>query len=461
MKAFIACFFSLLGASLTFSQSDEFDELPLNGIATYEQLRQQYYIGALYLSKLTQDADAILDSSDIKRMDLRIMIDKWTPRRFSQQWKQAILINNDQASLERFSAQILLFLNMPKEHLISGDRITIDSSPDLGVSVYLNKQKVFTENNHAFFTVLLNAWIGQRPPSSEFKNNILSLSANNNANDMLVAYERLIPTDNRAALIKKWIGQPLQKTTMVTAPPPIDAPPGAYTAVTAKRITDTALDNTPPDTKQTTLVKTTTTTAVATITATNKSVDNTEPLLSGMTADASASTETTALANPSIPDVKKEATASQTLSTPAGQQLQPTIDRSLKTPELTPVKTAVTESIAIQIPADNTPESSSPRKPEQASPLAQYRSEILNLTYKNAQYPKRAMSFKQEGIVIVRVRLDRTGDVLDMLETTSSDYKLLNNAALKAVRKTAPFPAVPDDVLGDIVEISLPFSFKL
>ena len=61
----------------------------------------------------------------------------------------------------------------------------------------------------------------------------------------------------------------------------------------------------------------------------------------------------------------------------------------------------------------------------------------------------------------MRVRLDRTGDVLDMLETTSSDYKLLNNAALKAVRKTAPFPAVPDDVLGDIVEISLPFSFKL
>ena len=200
----IACVFFLLSAPMSFSQSDDFDTIPLNGLATYEQLRKQYYVGALYLKQINQNADAVLGSLGVKRMDVRIVIDKWSPRRFSQQWNQAILINNDQASLEKFSAQILAFLEMPKDNLISGDRITIDMDPELGTTVYLNNQKVFTESDNAFFNVLLNTWIGQRPPSTDFKNNILSLSMDKPATEMLVTYESLVPTDSREKVIAQW-----------------------------------------------------------------------------------------------------------------------------------------------------------------------------------------------------------------------------------------------------------------
>jgi len=93
--------------------------------------------------------------------------------------------------------------------------------------------------------------------------------------------------------------------------------------------------------------------------------------------------------------------------------------------------------------------------------MAQYRSTMLNLTLKNTQYPKRAVTFKQEGTVILMVKVDRSGELLDMSQATSSEYKLLNNAALKAVRKTAPYPEVPEELIGDAIEVSLPFSFKL
>ena len=102
-----------------------------------------------------------------------------------------------------------------------------------------------------------------------------------------------------------------------------------------------------------------------------------------------------------------------------------------------------------------------PQEQEQKKLLTAYRSNVLKLTYLNTQYPKRAMDFQQEGLVVLKIKVNRKGKLLDVVEETSSKHKLLNKAAQKAVKKTAPYPEVPKNLLGDSIEISLPFNFKL
>lgn len=441
----IACLLMLQIAPLSFSQSEKFDTIPLNGLATYEQLRKQYYVGALYLKQVSQDANIVLGSSETKRMDVRIVVDKWSPRRFSQQWNQAILINNDQASLEKFSAQILTFLEMPKDNLVSGDRITIDMDPELGTTVYLNSQKVFTESDNAFFNILLNTWIGQRPPSSDFKNNILSLSMDKPATEMLVTYESLTPASGREKLIAQWIGEPVETTKTASNPSSITAPPTSGTTVTAKRTTTTTSDTAPLATTPTTV-----TMAAPSMVLEKPSLPSNQP---AALAEAPS-------ANTSFLVDGQEAIIDNLTTSPA-QEYSASATADLVPNNSTPLDPNQTASSISPIPPNVEGDAASSAESDIAQAMAQYRSKMLNLTYKNTQYPKRAINFKQEGTVVLMVKVDRSGELLELSQATSSEHKLLNNAALKAVRKTAPYPKVPAELMGDVIEVSLPFSFKL
>ena len=93
--------------------------------------------------------------------------------------------------------------------------------------------------------------------------------------------------------------------------------------------------------------------------------------------------------------------------------------------------------------------------------LTRYRSQVLRLTFLNTRYPNRAADLNQQGTVILQLTLDRAGKVLSMVEQQSSRHRLLNNAAQKAVRKTAPYPEIPAELTGDEVTIDIPFKFNL
>ncbi|GMV61854.1 MAG: hypothetical protein AMXMBFR74_10230 [Parvibaculum sp.] len=64
---------------------------------------------------------------------------------------------------------------------------------------------------------------------------------------------------------------------------------------------------------------------------------------------------------------------------------------------------------------------------------------VLNPRYRDRprppRYPDRARSLNQEGIVKVRIKLDRRGDPMDVAVLASSGYALLDHAALMAARK--------------------------
>lgn len=381
------------------AQSEDFEELPLNGLAAYVKLRDEYYIGALYLESLSEE-NATFNFSGKKRMEILVTIDKWSQRRFANDWSQALLINNDPDLLNQFSEQILDFTDLPKDDLIAGDLITIDRDSKEGTIIYINGNDALTIADPQFFDLLLNVWIGQRPPSSDFKDAILTLPTDQAATSLLVRFESTKATDARTQQVAAWYEK---AAAVAAAPAPTAAdieedsrslpPPEFDTAVTAKRIQEVE------------------TAAVAAV-------------------------------------VEKVVTAPE--PAPA--------------PKPAPEPKAAPATLASE-PVTEVPEIEAPQVakvlPDQDLLLRRYRSNAIKLTYLNTSYPERAISSNYQGTIILRLKLNRSGEVVEIIEEETSNYRLLNNAALSAIKKTAPFPEVPEDLQGDEIEFTLPFNFKL
>ena len=172
----------LLSINFATAQDSAFNDLTMNGLASYTKLRKEYFIGALFLESSNNNADTIISMPGRKRLDMRIVVDKWSPRRFSKEWIGAILLSNSHApiTLEKLTTQIQAFSNIPRDNLITGDRLTIDLTPNKHTTVYLNNERVFRTSNNSFFYAILNTWIGSKPPSSDFKKDMLQLPTDRN-----------------------------------------------------------------------------------------------------------------------------------------------------------------------------------------------------------------------------------------------------------------------------------------
>lgn len=424
-----------------YAQGDSMEQIPLNGIASFLKLRKEHYIGGLYLETLSQDSGSVFNFSGRKRMDIRITIDRWSPRSFTQKWNQSILINNDQDMQQKFADQIYAFTDMLSDDLVAGDRITIDMVPDSGTTVSLNGVVLMSETDNAFFDLLLNSWIGRRPPSSDFRNDILTLPSDAAAEALIARYSATQPDAARKKAIAKWnkpdspspIKQIAEKAAAADKPEPkvavaqpkapaVEAPAEQTKAPAAavKEQDKTELKAVPE-----TVVETAPKAVAATVAAAAPAV--------------SAAPKAAAAPKPAIEKPKAEVAAAK----PAPKPEKKVVAKAPAAKQ-EPVKVAL-----------------SPAEQQQKKLLRKYQRTVLKLTYLNTQYPKRAMDLNQQGLLRVAVKIDRQGKVLEIVEQVSSKHKLLNKAARDAVNKTAPYPEAPDDLLGDDFEIVLPFNFKL
>lgn len=426
-------FFALVISSQSNAQLDDSGQLTLNGLAAYQQLRNEYYIGALYLENPNTDTSAIINSAGKRRMELRVTIERWSPRRFAQQWNQLILINNEQAAINALANEILKFIDIPKEELIAGDVLIIDNAPDSGTRVYLNDTEVFNVAGNDFFTLLLNTWIGQRPPATAFKNDILTLPTDQQGEALLSRFKTITPSSQREQNVAAWFKEKQGPATADSTNDDIaSAPPGAEDNSSERQDTES--------TKQPNL-----STAIATD---NLATDNDSTLDEPKASKDLAASAAINTAPPALDLVKPQLTdpPQQVDETVLAEPvLDKTVSEAVKASELAAQAIAKAKQQAI----------------EQETLREQYRSEILRLTYNNTQYPKRALDFKQEGQVLIQVTLSRNGQLLGTSEEIASKYSLLNKAALKAIKKTAPFPVPPEKLQGNPITLSLPFIFKL
>jgi protein TonB len=97
------------------------------------------------------------------------------------------------------------------------------------------------------------------------------------------------------------------------------------------------------------------------------------------------------------------------------------------------------------------------------APSARVRYEQLLFAWmeRHKQYPLLAQRRGIEGEGSVRVRIDRSGRVLERTVTRSTGEKILDQAALDMVRRANPLPAVPPAYGGDTFEFNFPIRYRL
>lgn len=220
-RLILLCFVALGYAPVAISQSNT-DGMTLLGMAGFSELNRPYYIAALYSDAPSSDAELILQTNGRRRMEIRVEATRWSPRRFSQQWTQAVLINNDQALLQKFDDNFVQFNSLLDEPFLRGDHIVVDSFVDGSSSVSVNGVKAFDVARPGFLELLLAKWIGARPPSTDFKNSILG----GGALALESEFVALQPSADRVAKVQRWFAGSIAGVQQAPAPaaPPKPAP---------------------------------------------------------------------------------------------------------------------------------------------------------------------------------------------------------------------------------------------
>lgn len=143
-----------------------------HGIAEYNLLRKPYYIGVLRLAEPTNNPQLILKNQSPQHMAFKVKND-WSPKRFYKTWREAIHANNPPDVIEAQADNIEQFLSLAKSYLLQGDTVLVFFNGERTV-VRLNDTKAFHVEGKAFFNTLVSAWIGDQPPSPQFKANLLA-----------------------------------------------------------------------------------------------------------------------------------------------------------------------------------------------------------------------------------------------------------------------------------------------
>ncbi len=147
--------------------------LKLLGAAEYREQQDAYYIGVLYAQTATNNDVVLSDSTVPKRMEINVLR-VWSPKRFADQWSQALLRNHSNQQLIKFGDAIVDFQNLLGQYFLPGDKIEIISDK-LGVThVSVNTVKALEIKEPGFLDILLAKWVGSKPPSQAFKVNMLS-----------------------------------------------------------------------------------------------------------------------------------------------------------------------------------------------------------------------------------------------------------------------------------------------
>ncbi len=100
--------------------------------------------------------------------------------------------------------------SITKGNLLAGDLILIDYESSLGTQVFINQQRVLVSSDMALFNALLATWIGNLPPSRNFKNRILSLAIDKQAIADTQNLYRTQVSEKRINDIKLWLFTPEQ-----------------------------------------------------------------------------------------------------------------------------------------------------------------------------------------------------------------------------------------------------------
>lgn len=173
--------------------------LQLNGLAVHSELRKEWFLSGLYLTSKSSDPSAISTDFNTKRMQLKVLADNLSGRRLKRFWIERIKNNNEASEVLLRAKDVRAFANFMDQNLEASDVIDIDFVPSVGTIIYINGSEIGRVGED-LYPLVLNTWIGPRPPTTEFKDAILGNQPAVQYSDLLAKFSAINPTASRVAV---------------------------------------------------------------------------------------------------------------------------------------------------------------------------------------------------------------------------------------------------------------------
>jgi protein TonB len=93
--------------------------------------------------------------------------------------------------------------------------------------------------------------------------------------------------------------------------------------------------------------------------------------------------------------------------------------------------------------------------------VAQYEQIIAARIKQHEEYPPIAKRRHWEGTTIVQLRVSPDGKVTDISVVEKSGYEILDEAAVRMIRKASPLPVPPEGLQGRDRTVLVPIKFRL
>jgi protein TonB len=154
-----------------------------------------------------------------------------------------------------------------------------------------------------------------------------------------------------------------------------------------------------------------------------------------------------------IKEIEPELTNVVTSST--SEQEAEVLPDEIKPLEEKPVATPVEEQ-APQVATLVEQSSGAEQKGGDTTLLLAYRGSVRKALERSKVYPHS----RHSGTVLVKFTVDPSGHLLSHAVAKSSGSKLLDEAAMDAVERAAPFPPMPKEIAGEPMEMKVPYHFR-
>ena len=354
----------------------------LRGIAVAQELRSDYYIGAIYLPEWSPELVLAASETVPKRMQLKVLAERLSAREFQRHWKERIALNNPRSTWQPQGERILKFANAFRDNLQRGDQIEFDFLPGRGTTVRLNGQVLTTITGDGFYPLLLSAWLGEIPPTKAFQN-LLRSGADN---------------PGWAALTDKLSSLAIVERPLMSVASAVDETPARVASVEPAKTARTAVANKPTPSK-TESVKADSGKTVATKTVPTK------PAASAVAATKAAGdgqSDKLAERKPVEPTEDKVGAGTSDPATVMAQA-EPAASTS-GTADTAPAVAVVESGTNV---GDEPVAGSSASELDEDLLLGEYKRNALRHIRKQLEYPARAWRLGLTGSGIIRARLDR------------------------------------------------------
>lgn len=418
----IACLFFFCAAlpaeylSTTLLRKDQ--TLTLNGIGTVRQLNLDLYHVALYVSQTGKTPEALFDARQRRVLHLRVTADRMFATGTARHFRELMHVNNSRDDLQREAENLAQFYSVFQHGLAQGDEIIFDNSDGSSTLIMINGSEILRIRSPLFFNMLLRCYLGPRPPGLQLKNELLSTDGINVA-ARLSELNALIVQESREKVY-----QSVRIAKATPAPTPEPEP----------------VRNEPPQS-----------------TAVRSEPAQTETARADVAKAETARNETRAESETKKPAASKPAPQQTTI-----------IDKPKPTPPTDKPTTAITKE-----PAAETLAKAEPAKPklsdtDVAELLADYQLALQAQLQKALQYPHRELKRKYgltqlarvKGHVILKLNLDRSGDINAIWYIEKSPEKILDETAMNLVDSQAPFPALPEKLPEQAYEFFIELKFN-